>query len=1293
MDDFVTSGDIEPRALTATSTVADKVYDGLKTTGTVTLGDITGLVSGEDLIITPSASDFANANVGDGKATTISYALANGTAGLAANYSMADLETTGDIIPRALTAATTVADKTYDGSPVTGVVSLGTVSNLVDGENLDITPSASDFADANAEVGKATTISYDVDDGTTGLAANYSMADLVTSGNITAKPITGNFTADDKIYDGNAVANVLGRTLNDVLLVDQLNISMIGGTASFSDKNVGEDKTVTLIGMTLAGSEAGNYELTGVGTTTADITRKPITGNFTADNKVYDENVFAIVHTRTLNDVISPDDVTLVGGTATFEDDVVEIGKTVTLEGATLEGEDAGNYTLTSVATTTANITRKPITGNFTAENKVYDGDTDAEVITRTLNGIFFPEEVFLVGGTATFSDEDAAEGKTVTLVDAYLEGDDVGNYLLESVGTTTADITPKPITGNFTADNKAYDGNADAVVLTRTLPPEDLISGDVVTLVGGTATFSDDDVANGKTVTLAGATLGEADAENYILTGVGTTLANITPKPITGNFTADNKVYDGDIDADVLTRTLNGIVSDEGVTMVGGTATFSDKNVAIGITVTLVDATLDGDDKGNYTLTTVGTTTANITAKPITGNLAVDATRIYDGGTLANEITPRTLNGVEAPDVVSFIGGTANYINKNVGTNKTVSLIGTLSLTGAQAYNYSLTGVANTTADITPRTLTLSNFAADSKPYDGNRVATGIGFVDDRMSGDNLSFQRTAQFATKDVGVDKAVNYTGIAITGGIDRLNYVLASTTGTAYADITAIPLTITANSFTKTYGTDYTFLGTEFTASGLVGTETVASVTLTSNGDDADDLTGTYDIVPSDAIAGLNTTLSNYTITYANGTLTVGEPGNVDLTGYVMYTPYSGSDQPMEDLTVTIRNGVGDILYSATTNSSGFYQFINVPASIARLAVSTNRTWDGVNATDALAIQLRTVASAPGYWTPPTFMDYVGNVSSNTDPQLNAQDVLFVKGRVLHPTNSLYDFPAGNWAFYANSTVLTQIDANSAYLAAPAAIDGVLPTIYVRPYGDIYGDYDAIHLRTGIIIQTNEVVYVPAGQPFDLPVQVMENIDFSALTLILKFNAEKLQLDSLISEIPGLEYVIEGNTIRAVWSRIEPVHYLAGQSLVKVRMRTIASVNQNDLVAAMDIKTQFGDSKANVIPDVSLAVASLSTEITGIDLINRMDFNLQAYPNPFTEKINLRFNLAEAANVEITMLDSKGTLVSVLDKSKYLAGAQTFEYLTNELAAGIYYVNVYVKGSTYSFNNVKMLVHRK
>ena len=69
------------------------------------------------------------------------------------------------------------------------------------------------------------------------------------------------------------------------------------------------------------------------------------------------------------------------------------------------------------------------------------------------------------------------------------------------SVDTTTADITAKSVTGQFTAADKGYDGNTAATVTGRLLTGVE--PGDTVSLTGGTATFDSADVGTDKTVTL----------------------------------------------------------------------------------------------------------------------------------------------------------------------------------------------------------------------------------------------------------------------------------------------------------------------------------------------------------------------------------------------------------------------------------------------------------------------------------------------------------------------------------------------------------------------------------------------------------------------------------------------------------------------------------------------------------------------------------------------------------------------------------------------------------------------
>ena len=91
-------------------------------------------------------------------------------------------------------------------------------------------------------------------------------------------------------------------------------------------------------------------------------------------------------------------------------------------------------------------------------------------------------------------------------------------------------------------------------------------------------------------------------------------------------------------------------------------------------------------------------------------------------------------------------------------------------------------------------------------------------------------------------------------------------------TVIVNVAQAPLTITADSQTKTYGRAVTFAGTEFMASGLVNGDRVTSVTMSSPGAAATaDVSGSpYPIIPG---AAVGTGLSNYSITDANGTLTV------------------------------------------------------------------------------------------------------------------------------------------------------------------------------------------------------------------------------------------------------------------------------------------------------------------------------------------------------------------------------------------------------------------------------------
>ncbi|MBN2099988.1 MAG: Ig-like domain repeat protein [Dehalococcoidia bacterium] len=101
-------------------------------------------------------------------------------------------------------------------------------------------------------------------------------------------------------------------------------------------------------------------------------------------------------------------------------------------------------------------------------------------------------------------------------------------------------------------------------------------------------------------------------------------------------------------------------------------------------------------------------------------------------------------------------------------------------------------------------------------------------------------------------------------------DTANYVNASTDVTI--NVSKAALIITANSLNKVYGNAVAFAGIEFTAAGLVNGDTVDGVTLTSVGASGGATVdgSPYAVVPS---AAFGWGLSNYDISYVNGSLTV------------------------------------------------------------------------------------------------------------------------------------------------------------------------------------------------------------------------------------------------------------------------------------------------------------------------------------------------------------------------------------------------------------------------------------
>lgn len=439
----------------------------------------------------------------------------------------------------------------------------------------------------------------------------------------------------DKTYDGTTNATITNAGTLSVNY-DGDNLAIVIGKAAYDNKNVGTDKAVSFTGFELSGSAAGNYKLiTQPADTTADITAKEITinGATVEGSKVYDGTVEAkITNAGTLSDNYDGENLTIVAGSAVYDNKNVGTGKAVTFTGFALAGDAAVNYKLIAQPTdTTADITAKEIAINGAAveASRIYNGTTDAKITNAGTPSVNYDgENLKVAAGKAAYDNKNVGKGKAVMFTGFALEGDAAANYKLTAQpDAVTADITVKEIKIVDTAveASKVYDGSTDAKI-TEKGTFDGLIDGDKVDIVTGKAAYDDKNVGNGKTVTFYEFALSGDDAANYVLSAQpASTTASISAKELTiSDLKVKDKQYDGKNTAAIDgTPTLVGVVDGDVLTLINGVPTFDSVKIGKNIAISFTAFTLSGDSVtvGNYTLTQPSGITANIVEYVATGD------------------------------------------------------------------------------------------------------------------------------------------------------------------------------------------------------------------------------------------------------------------------------------------------------------------------------------------------------------------------------------------------------------------------------------------------------------------------------------------------------------------------------------------------------------------------------------------------------------------------------------------------------------------------------------------------
>jgi hypothetical protein len=347
----------------------------------------------------------------------------------------------------------------------------------------------------------------------------------------------------------------------------------------------------------------------------------------------------------------------------------------------------------------------------------------------------------------------------------------------------------------------------------------------------------------------------------------------------------------------------------------------------------------------------------------------------------------------------------------------------------------------------------------------------------------------------------------------------------------------------------------------------------------------------------------------------------------------------------------------------TPIQGYYQFPGIVPGNYSLVVSYSGTWGGVNATDALVIELYTCCGYPL----PGLLWNAGDVDVNA--VVNGTDALWVKYRVV---NLIDYFPAGDWVF------------NN----APFVVTGF--TTY-NFQGLCTGDVNASYIPTGfksqsfISVVDDGTRYISTGQSFSYEIKPTISTEIGAMTLFLGYDQGLVDIENVKSSIGEMQYnLFDNGKISLAWSATTPVTTDESKPIITLQMKAKEFISEPTRLFTIEGGSEFANANADQINGLDLKMSKLAT-ITN-------SFSISNYPNPFQNGTTIVYNLPEQGHVTLTVTNIYGQTLRTLVSTDQMEGIYKVKVDPADLnlQPGVYMYKIEVNGVTTNYNQVNKMI---
>ena len=756
--------------------------------------------------------------------------------------------------------ALTLAPATFDADVLTYTASVASTTT-----HLKVTPTVAATGKATIAAGKRGTTPSPVTDKTASAAI-----DLAEGGNFIDVVVTADNGSTTKSY---TLAITRARVLEIALTnpsrayggTDDLSYSLsnlfpgdaqddvISGDLTRGPGDDAGEYAINPSGLRIAAAYTDKYELPSA-TKPAVYTITPKLVTLTGDavlTKTYDGDTTitaAELTGVTVASGVSGESLTLTLTAGAYDNQNVGTSKTIenptfALVPVEASGTTASNYSLPSPIPLSGTIVAKSTTFTGTAAAREYDG---TDTVNTTISGNFNPallgsDTVTITGGT--YDSAEAGAAKPIT--GASKGGADANNYEV-TIGTITGEITKKPTTFTATVPARAYNGSdqvGSGTAISGSFNPT-LLSGDVVTITGGT--YASADVGVGHAIT--DSTIGGADGGNYDVTLSVTGSIDKATITAIGGVSVNAKTADDTTTAtfDTTAATGTGVVTGEladfragGLQVRGSFAAATAGTHNVGVTYSLADSS--SFKAANYEIASgVETATLRGVINASTKTFSLANATAAEGANAELTITlgeNAGSSGLEFGVATTFATGSDKAAANDVGT-----VPGTVTV-AANSKTATLTIPLKRDADEENSETFTVTITTSVSGWQEASAGDGTATVTITDTTEALSFKATSLTTTYETGTAQAV----VERTGDTGTIEFTVSTADGTATA------------------GTDYTALSAASYTIADGEREVAVPITILADDEDEDDETFTATIAGVAADSGYRITGGALTVT--------------------------------------------------------------------------------------------------------------------------------------------------------------------------------------------------------------------------------------------------------------------------------------------------------------------------------------------------------------------------------------------------------------------------------------------